>query len=257
MDSSLLSLLGVEPIDSDYLAEEPVKEALIIVEEPAQPGVALEVEITNAVHVSQKDDTKCNQCNKMFTTKSNYNRHMKMHNGTMVECNLCGKLFFTKDAQAKHRLSVHENQRLPCDEPACGKSFKTKLGLTNHKKDHIGVYRYLCPQCGKGFNYKSEFECHVVKHDEKQPFMCTKCNERFSFKTNMVRHSRTCGENGKSIKCDVCDKKFSCKRYLQEHSKAHATDDSYQCPTCGQFYKHRASLRNHVRRVHAAALGHE
>jgi len=125
---------------------------------------------------------RCGDCDKVFSTKSNLNRHRKVHTGNMIPCTLCNKTFFCQYDLQRHRVSAHYNHKFECDFASCSKAFKSKLGLKNHKLDHNENYKHLCPQCGKGFNYRTTFDMHINKHDGRKPYKCEKCDNHSRLK---------------------------------------------------------------------------
>ncbi|CAH1778331.1 unnamed protein product, partial [Owenia fusiformis] len=51
--------------------------------------------------------TKCVVCNRQFTSKSNLNQHMKIHEAKSLACHICCKLFRRMTHLRRHVLDVH------------------------------------------------------------------------------------------------------------------------------------------------------
>lgn len=57
------------------------------------------------------------------------------------------------------------NQRYTCDQ--CGRSYKHKSNLCNHKREECGKPpSYFCPVCKKGFKKKQHLQRHLTVHSE-------------------------------------------------------------------------------------------
>lgn len=57
------------------------------------------------------------------------------------------------------------NQRFTCDQ--CGRSYKHKTNLCNHKREECGKPpSYFCPVCKKGFKKKQHLQRHLTVHGD-------------------------------------------------------------------------------------------
>ena len=63
----------------------------------------------------------------------------------------------------------HSDERnYVCDFKGCGKAFKTKVDLSNHKKSHIDKKQHPCPYCKKAYKTHQDLQGHVFKkHPEE------------------------------------------------------------------------------------------
>lgn len=58
-------------------------------------------------------------------------------------------------------------QRYRCDQ--CGRSYKHKTNLCNHKREECGKPpSYFCPVCKKGFKKKQHLQRHLVVHNTSE-----------------------------------------------------------------------------------------
>lgn len=77
-----------------------------------------------------KTDSKpflCDQCNKVFSTKTNLVRHLHIHSGSKkFQCKICGNCF-TQSGSLKQHMYIHTGERpFVCKE--CNRSF-TQVGF--------------------------------------------------------------------------------------------------------------------------------
>ena len=101
----------------------------------------------------------CDECDKVFTQKSNLRRHANFHSGNFkFYCEICRKGFFRKEQYDSHTRS-HAGLKYRCEY--CGKGLSSPLQMKYHMSEHTGVYRFNCDDCGKGFNMLSLLEKHV------------------------------------------------------------------------------------------------
>ena len=84
---------------------------------------------------SQNKTLICEVCNKMFSKRSNYTRHIKIH------------------------LSI---RRYPCS--SCDKSFCSQQNLTIHNRVHTGEHPYECVLCTKSFAVQQNLSIHLRSH---------------------------------------------------------------------------------------------
>ncbi|XP_053382898.1 zinc finger and BTB domain-containing protein 17-like isoform X4 [Mercenaria mercenaria] len=61
-----------------------------------------------------------------------------------------------------HRLEYEQYYQHSCE--ICGKKFRHKQGLNQHKVTHTGEKPYKCDICGKAFALRNNFKRHLVKH---------------------------------------------------------------------------------------------
>ena len=242
---SLVFLSDQKSIESDIIAESFQTDKMETLTENSTT--------TNAM---ADDNTSffCVLCCKGFSVKSSYKRHMRQshtHEG-MIKCKMCDRKFLNQTDLRRHNETAHLGLRFDCDE--CDKTYRTRGGLNCHKLTHKGIYRYLCLICGRGFNYKSEYESHTTSHSGLKPHMCDQCGSKFQTKGGLRKHRETCGVAIKRFTCETCGKKFKASRFLDDHIRIQHEEGGTlkQCSTCGDFFRHRSSLYNHMKKT-----GHE
>ncbi|XP_042230419.1 zinc finger E-box-binding homeobox protein zag-1-like isoform X2 [Homarus americanus] len=83
-------------------------------------------------------------------------------NGASVSCSVCHKKFANIHRLQRHMISHQESdvlRRFKCDE--CGKAFKFKHHLKEHKRIHSGEKPFECEHCGKRFSHSGSYSSHM------------------------------------------------------------------------------------------------
>uniref|UniRef100_T1HQ33 C2H2-type domain-containing protein n=1 Tax=Rhodnius prolixus TaxID=13249 RepID=T1HQ33_RHOPR len=129
----------------------------------------------------------------------------------------------------------------------CGKSYKNKSGLLQHRKYECGKEpQFSCPFC----DYKVKLRCNLLKHigikhesmakDYYQTFQkrvrhaCQGCNKSYKYKEGLYLHQRyECGK----------DPQFQCP-YCAHRAKHKG--NVFNCLKCGKNYLSSGGLRNHL-----------
>ena len=98
MESNLLAYLGVEMIPESAQEEDQHESQGVQNQQLVQDGSHTSNPIDNVPCEREEvvlSDTciRCGDCDKVFSTKSNLNRHRKVHTGNMIPCTLCNKTF--------------------------------------------------------------------------------------------------------------------------------------------------------------------
>ncbi|KAL7644751.1 UNVERIFIED_CONTAM: hypothetical protein RMT77_004564 [Armadillidium vulgare] len=83
-------------------------------------------------------------------------------NAASVSCTVCHKTFANVHRLQRHMISHDESnvlRRFKCDE--CGKAFKFKHHLKEHKRIHSGEKPFECEHCGKRFSHSGSYSSHM------------------------------------------------------------------------------------------------
>ena len=82
-----------------------------------------------------KQSFPCSECGKVFTNKSNFLQHLRIHTGARpYKCKLCGKSFAQKGS-LKYHIKIHTGEK-PFKCSLCAKSFIHRGNLNYHLKKH-------------------------------------------------------------------------------------------------------------------------
>ncbi|XP_074159694.1 transcription factor IIIA [Sminthopsis crassicaudata] len=136
---------------------------------------------------------KCNNegCGKHFSSPGHLKRHEKIHEGYVCRKD-CSFLAKTWTELLKHMKETHKEE-ITCD--ICGKTFKRKDYLKQHKKIHAPEREVCrCPREGCGRSYTTVFnlQSHILSfHEEQRPFICEHagCGKSFAMKQSLTRHA--------------------------------------------------------------------
>lgn len=241
------------------------------------------------MHVCGESAPRCTTCNKIFSSVSNLNKHMAIHNDPKYECPHCGTQFHRRDnmmahvcksengevklrkqvdkevileplvcetcgAQFNSRSNLNQHRLLHGEKKysceECGKMFHRKDTLREHGLVHSAEYRYQCIECGKMLKTKHSLEVHMRLHSAEKPFSCDECGKRFSQKGNLIKHQLTHME-GVRFPCTYCGKSFGSKEYLKIHVLEHLPTKRYICDVCKKPFVKKHLLKQHIRNLHS------
>ena len=104
----------------------------------------------------------CNICYRTFTSRSNLERHSRLHTGHKPYiCTKCGKAFSRKDHLTNHSAK----HAFKCSK--CLKRFVEKENLRQHYiRDHQTNMTDVCVHCNKGFHDAHQYREHMKSHPE-------------------------------------------------------------------------------------------
>ena len=74
-----------------------------------------------------------------------------------------------------YTIVMDKNKPFACD--ICGKSFKQKIVMTNHRRIHIGEKPYGCEICKMTFSYRTTLANHKRIHTGEKPYECDVCKK--------------------------------------------------------------------------------
>ncbi|XP_052873093.1 gastrula zinc finger protein XlCGF57.1-like [Anopheles cruzii] len=201
----------------------------------------------------------CHVCHTKFKTETRLNGHLRAHQGLKpAVCTICGKEFIKWFNLKMHIRNKHMNeqqQRFPCDFPACSLTYTTMANMRKHRKTHDpnhvnrGTLKYICEQCGKSYTTFGALKAHTYSHTGNLPFSCTMCDRKFvnadKLRIHMMRH-----QGIKNYECPHCGIKKTTKTELRTHINYHTKERKIPCSTCGLAFASSGNLARHVRIVH-------
>lgn len=189
----------------------------------------------------------CPECGKIFSEKSNLNRHLKIHRGIKAYvCEECGKSFYDNPSLKKHARTHSDIKPFHCQE--CDKWFATNHGLREHVRIHSGDKPYQCDDCGRCFVQSSTFRNHMRTHTGEKPYQCSVCKQQFSLKASLDRHEKI-HTGVKNFVCNLCGKAFAQNCHLKDHIRKHTGEKPYSCSYCSKSFGTNSILSRHIKKV--------
>ncbi|XP_060626762.2 zinc finger and BTB domain-containing protein 20 [Anolis sagrei] len=166
----------------------------------------------------EKKPYECTLCNKTFTAKQNYVKHMFVHTGEKPhQCSICWRSFSLKDYLIKHMVTHTGVRAYQCS--ICNKRFTQKSSLNVHMRLHRGEKSYECYICKKKFSHKTLLERHVALHSATNGTPSTTSTGARALPTGVL----ACAE-GTTYVCSVCPAKFDQIEHFNDHMRMHVSD---------------------------------
>ena len=209
----------------------------------------------------------CQSCFKTFTSRSNLERHSRLHTGHRpYGCTICGKTFSRKDHLTNHATK----HAFKCG--TCSKRFTDKKMLVTHYSfDHNTILTNICDYCNKGFSSSEMYEEHLKAHpqcsgngtvkmeDEEMPqnlstssgnspvkYLCKKCMFSTADKLTLLKHQIIHQENTRCYTCLSCAKIFEDPLHYSDHLLMHSSETNiFECCLCRHICPTLTSLRRH------------
>ncbi|XP_037811386.1 uncharacterized protein LOC119603426 isoform X2 [Lucilia sericata] len=230
---------------------------------------------------------RCENCNKRFTQRNKYNKHVASHQtkeSSITEkhkCEVCGKVFKLNSLLRNHMV-FHGERKHKCN--LCLKSYYTSATLRHHIRTHSKDYRLMCDICGKEFLHYNNLKVHMTKHTGDK-VTCNICNLKLR-KSSLLRHLRTVHvacegtiettyraknhhyrsllqwpnkrynhhrkyNKEKNYYCQICNIRFERYKFLLEHNKeTHADAPKWTCKICNSEFRQKISIKRHYRVKH-------
>lgn len=210
----------------------------------------------------------CQCCYKTFTSRSNLERHSRLHTGHRPYiCHICSKAFSRKDHLSNHATK----HAFKCG--TCSKRFVDKKTLATHfSYDHNVAMACVCEYCNKGFSSTESYEEHVKAHPQfhaaataaatasynaavlpppkkrlfTKKLQCTQCSFMTTAKIQLIKHMLVHSENTRCYTCLSCAKMFSNPLDYDEHLFSHCSEmNIFECCICRQINSTLDSLKRH------------
>ena len=203
-------------------------------------------------------------CMTKFENKYRLEDHMKIHNQDNPHlCKACDKGFTTKYTYERHVLQNHEDntQAYACKE--CNESYILEGNLKRHiLEKHTQENHYQCEICEHSFNRKDNMLKHQrIQHnfdvkkvtlpginDEYLKQNCQFCDKSLKTKCTLNRHLETVHLQNSDVtfECKTCRKLFRRKDKLHVHEKTHLKDKvEISCEVCLKKFQSKDGLYAH------------
>ncbi|XP_045785880.1 zinc finger protein Xfin-like [Maniola jurtina] len=194
-------------------------------------------------------------------------------------CNICDKEFTKRAAYQRHMDEVHQPNSVFC--PVCDKSFTRKSTLIVHMKKHyeggegtssLGQMEddgHACDVCGAQFDSVKDLSKHKALHHAEdsggdsdddgsmpmpQPgeFTCGQCGDGVATPRDLIAH-RSMHATPTKFFCNICKVYFARALDLSSHTRARHSDNEkvfFPCAMCDRFYMNKKSLQRHIEMMH-------
>ena len=169
-------------------------------------------------------------------TEAGYTLQKKIYGTALDYCSICNRHFKHEKSLRLHNAIYHkdlitEEDMIKCD--FCESKFHGKHELKKHRKaEHPETYTHVCNLCDKVF----QLERGLINHREQ---VHPSVDEKVPVK---------------AINCEFCQESFNdTKMKLQHMEQFHdirSDDNSVQCATCGNKFKHTLALTLHMSLKH-------
>jgi Zinc finger, C2H2 type/Zinc-finger of C2H2 type len=196
----------------------------------------------------------CLQCDREFTKKAAYFRHMEeVHRPNSVFCPVCNKSFTRKSTLLVH-MKKHETD-------SAADSSSALMEECDESEDEQMEIVYNCDLCNVQFPNASLYKKHCVKQhdvseddivDDSPPGQqdigsrqkCEQCGDHFRTEAEMWSHLH--------YTCDTCGQHFSTPSKLSHHARKHRDQEKMflPCNICDRFYMNEQSLQKHMELSH-------
>ena len=173
----------------------------------SKTAVDYHVDVT---HTSQRQEFKCELCDKTFTHDKNVKRHLLTHTSPkeIHVCTFCQSIFLRKDYLKIHIKKFHVFVEYDVD-------------MAEQFKQDSKTYKCkICEEVFIGEEANMELVSHIASKCKKgRRFPCDECTKDFSNKYNLNQHENNVHnqKNQKVSTCIHCDFKTTFKSNLKRH----------------------------------------
>ncbi|XP_042190321.1 PR domain zinc finger protein 15 [Callorhinchus milii] len=215
----------------------------------------------NGVVKYKKEPSGCPVCGKIFSCRSNMNKHLLTHGDKKYTCEICGRKFYRVDVLRDH-THVHFKD-IPLMNEQQREQFISKLGITAEETEDTSdgagepiPHKYSCKKCQATFAKGSQYLKHLMEIHKEKGYGCTICNRRFALKAtyhaHMVIHWEELPDTDPNVQkyihpCDICGRIFNSTGNLERHKIIHTGVKSHTCEQCGKSFARRDMLKEHMR----------
>uniref|UniRef100_A0A8C3Q6W7 Uncharacterized protein n=1 Tax=Geospiza parvula TaxID=87175 RepID=A0A8C3Q6W7_GEOPR len=219
----------------------------------------------------KKEPSGCPVCGKVFSCRSNMNKHLLTHGDKKYTCEICGRKFFRVDVLRDH-IHVHFKDIALMDDHQ-REEFIGKIGISSEENDDnsdesadLEPHKYSCKRCQLTFGRGKEYLKHIMDVHKEKGYGCSICNRENLPDPNVQKYIHPCEICGrifnsignlerhklihtgvKSHACEQCGKSFARKDMLKEHMRVHDNIREYLCAECGKGMKTKHALRHHMK----------
>ncbi|XP_005464316.1 PR domain zinc finger protein 15 [Oreochromis niloticus] len=209
----------------------------------------------------RKEPSPCPICSKVFSCRSNMNKHLLTHGDKKYTCEICGRKFFRVDVLRDH-IHVHFKDIALMDEQE-REGFIKKIGISADDSDETDEdededdpehHKYNCKKCQLSFAKGKEYLKHIMEQHKEKAYGCGICNRRFALKATYNAHLVIHREQlpDPSVQkyihpCEICGRIFNSIGNLERHKIIHTGVKSHGCDKCGKSFARKDMLKEHLR----------
>ncbi|XP_024119199.1 PR domain zinc finger protein 15 isoform X1 [Oryzias melastigma] len=209
----------------------------------------------------RKEPSPCPICGKVFSCRSNMNKHLLTHGDKKYTCEICGRKFFRVDVLRDH-IHVHFKDIALMDEQE-REDFIKKIGISADDSDETDEdededdpehHKYNCKKCQLSFAKGREYLKHITEQHKEKGYGCAICNRHFALKAtynaHLVIHREQLPDPAvqKYIHpCEICGRIFNSIGNLERHKIIHTGVKSHGCEQCGKSFARKDMLKEHLR----------
>ncbi|CAL9685926.1 unnamed protein product [Knipowitschia caucasica] len=221
-----------------------------------------ELEVNSEENVKyRKEPSPCPICGKVFSCRSNMNKHLLTHGDKKYTCEICGRKFFRVDVLRDH-IHVHFKDIALMDEQQ-REDFIRKIGISEDDSDETDEddeaedpeqHKYNCKKCHLSFAKGREYLKHIMEQHKERGYGCGICNRRFALKAtynaHLVIHREQLPDPAVQRyihPCEVCGRIFNSYGNLDRHKIIHTGVKSHSCEKCGKSFARKDMLKEHLR----------
>ncbi|XP_064208653.1 PR domain zinc finger protein 15 isoform X1 [Anguilla rostrata] len=210
----------------------------------------------------RKEPSACPICGKVFSCRSNMNKHLLTHGDKKYTCEICGRKFFRVDVLRDH-IHVHFKDIALMDEQE-REDFIRKIGIAvgdsdcdsdeDEAEDDPENHKYSCKKCQVTFAKGREYLKHILELHKERGYGCAICNRRFALKAtynaHLVIHREQLPDPAVQRyihPCEMCGRIFNSIGNLERHKIIHTGVKSHSCDQCGKSFARKDMLKEHLR----------
>ncbi|XP_036380390.1 PR domain zinc finger protein 15 [Megalops cyprinoides] len=210
----------------------------------------------------RKEPSACPICGKVFSCRSNMNKHLLTHGDKKYTCEICGRKFFRVDVLRDH-IHVHFKDIALMDEQE-REDFIKKIGISvdesdgntdeEEAEDDPENHKYSCKKCQVTFAKGRDYLKHIMELHKERGYGCIICNRRFALKAtynaHLVIHREQLPDPAVQRyihPCEMCGRIFNSIGNLERHKIIHTGVKSHSCDQCGKSFARKDMLKEHLR----------
>ncbi|XP_036393678.1 PR domain zinc finger protein 15-like [Megalops cyprinoides] len=210
----------------------------------------------------RKEPSACPVCGKVFSCRSNMNKHLLTHGDKKYTCEICGRKFFRVDVLRDH-IHVHFKDIALMHEQR-REDFIRKIGISmddsdvnseeEGAEDKPERHRYSCKKCQVTFAKGREYLKHIMEVHKERGYGCHICNRRFAlratYNAHLVIHREQLPDPAVQRyihPCEICGRIFNSIGNLERHRIIHTGVKSHSCDQCGKSFARKDMLKEHLR----------